>query len=223
MVHYKPGKMNSIKIVLKADAMPYLARALQILKVHEATLILEVQRLYDLGVLKKVNRSEWAAPTFIIPKKDGSVWFISNFCQLHLRIKLKPFPLPRIQDLILKLKGFQFATSLDLNMGHYYIELNPFSKSLCTIFLPWGIYEYQRLPMGLYNSPDIFQEQISSIFDDFEYVKTYIDDLLTISKGNWYEHLQHLDVVLQQLEDAGLKDNGNKLFFGKLELEYFGY
>jgi Reverse transcriptase (RNA-dependent DNA polymerase) len=64
---------------------------------------------------------------------------------------------------------------------------------------------------------------MSSIFDDLEYVKTYIDDLITISKGNWSEHLQHLDVVLQRLKDAGLKINANKSFFDKPELEYLGY
>jgi hypothetical protein len=42
-------------------------------------------------------------------------------------------------------------------MGYYHIELSPFSKRLCTIVMPFGKYEYQRLPMGLCNSPDIFQ------------------------------------------------------------------
>jgi hypothetical protein len=97
---------------------------------------MEVQRLCDLGVLKKVNHSKWAAPTFMIPKKDGTVRFISDFCQLNLRIKQKPFPIPKIQDLLLKLEGFPYATSLDLNMGCYHIKLTPFSKSLCTIVLP---------------------------------------------------------------------------------------
>ena len=49
----------------------------------------------------------------------------------------------------MKLEGFQWATSLDLNMGYYHIELNPDAKKLCTIVMPWGKYEYQRLPMGL--------------------------------------------------------------------------
>jgi hypothetical protein len=62
-------KNKQYKIELKADAMSCHARAFLIPKFHEATLKLEVQRLCDLGILKKVNRSEWAAPTFIIPKK----------------------------------------------------------------------------------------------------------------------------------------------------------
>jgi len=34
-------------------------------------------QLCQSGVLKKDNHSEWVAPAFIIPKKDGSVRFIS--------------------------------------------------------------------------------------------------------------------------------------------------
>ena len=216
-------KGEEYNIELKPGAMPYHARAYPIPKVHEATLRIEVERLVRIGVLKKINRSEWAAPTFIIPKKDGSVRFISDFRQLNTRIKRKPFPIPKIQDLLLKLEGFQHATSLDLNMGYYHIELSPFSKTLCTIVLPWGKYEYQRLPMGLCNSPDIFQEKMSNLLLDLEYCRAYIDDLLILSKGDWGQHMEHLDTVLTRLEQAGLKVNAKKSFFGKPELEYLGY
>ena len=151
--------MGAYHIELRPDATPYHARAFPIPKAYTNTLRVEVDRLVETGVLRQVNRSEWAAPTFIIPKKDGSVRFISDFRELNKRIRRKPYPIPKIQDMLLKLEGFQYATSLDLNMGYYHIELSPSSKRLCTIVLPWGKYEYQRLPMGLCNSPDIFQEK----------------------------------------------------------------
>ena len=141
-------------VELRPDATPYHAKAYPIPQVHTATLKMEVDRLVKAGVLRQVNHSEWAAPTFIIPKKDGSVRFISDFRELNKRIKRKPFPIPKIQDMLLKLEGFKYATSLDLNMGYYHIELSPDSRKLCTIVLPWGKYEYLRLPMGLCNSPD---------------------------------------------------------------------
>ena len=125
-------------------------------RVHYETLKKEVERLCEIGVLKRVNRSQWAAPTFLIPKKDGSVRFISDFRELNKRIKRKPYPIPNIQDMLLNLDGFQYATSLDLNMGYYHLELDDNAKQLCTIVLPFGKYEYQRTPMGLCNSPDIF-------------------------------------------------------------------
>ena len=126
---------------------------------HEETLKTEVNRLVDIGVLNHKNISEWAAPTFIIPRNNGIVCFISDFRELNKRIKSKSFPLPKIQDLLLKLEEFKYASSLDLKMGYNYIKLCPFSRKVCTIVLPWGKYEYQKLPMGLCNSPDIVQEK----------------------------------------------------------------
>jgi Reverse transcriptase (RNA-dependent DNA polymerase) len=115
--------------------------------------------------------------------------------------------------LVLKLEGFQFPTSLDLNMGYYHIELSLGAKQLCTIVLPWGKYEYQRLPMGLCNSPDIFQGKMSSLMSNLEYVQAYIDDLLILTKGTFAEHLQKLATILARLKQAGLKVNANKSFF----------
>ena len=183
---------------------------------------MEVARLVELGVLKKVNRSEWAAPSFIIPKKDGTVRFINDFRELNKRIKRKPFPIPHIQDMLLNLEGFQYATSLDLNMGFYHIELNPDSRKLCTLVFPFGKYEMQRLPMGLCNSPDIFQEKMSELFDGLDFVRTYIDDLLILSKGSYQDHLEKLEKVLARLTRVGLKVNGHKSFFARDELEYLG-
>ena len=123
---------------LKEGVKPYHARSFPVPKIYEKTLEQEVERLVKLGVLRKVNRSEWASPTFLIPKKDKTVRFISNFRELNKRIKRKSFPIPKIQNLMLKLKGFQYGMSLDLNMGYYHIELDPKAKELCTIVLPWG-------------------------------------------------------------------------------------
>ena len=100
--------------------------------------------------------------------------------------------------MLIKLEGFKYATSLDLNMGYYHIELTPQSKQLCTIVLPFGKYEYQRLPMGLCNSPDIFQERMSELFSGFKHVRAYIDDLLCIIKNSWEDHLLKLEEIFEK-------------------------
>ncbi len=129
-------KGSKYKIELKEGAKPYHSRAFPIPRIHQQTLKMEVERLCKLGVLKRVNHSEWRAPAFIIPKKDKTVRFISDFRELNKRIKRKPYPIPKIQDMLLNLEGFTYAASLDLNMGYYRIELCPESKKLCTIVLP---------------------------------------------------------------------------------------
>ena len=108
---------SKVSIDTVEGAKPYHAKSFPVPRVHYETLKREVGRLVELGILKRVNWSEWAAPTFLIPKKDGSVRFISNSRELNIRIKRKPYPIPNIQDMLLNLDGFKYATSLDLNMG----------------------------------------------------------------------------------------------------------
>ncbi len=214
---------TEVKLTLKDGADPYHARAFPIPRCHQETLKMEVDRLCQLGVLKKVNRSQWAAPTFVIPKKDGTVRFISDFRELNKRILRQPYPIPHIQDMLMNLEGFQYATSLDLNMGYYHLELSPESRELCTIVLPFGKYEYQRVPMGLCNSPDIFQEKMNELFDGLDFVRAYIDDLLCLTKGTFADHLEKLERIFIRLSKAGLKVNAKKSFFARGELEYLGY
>ena len=125
--------------------------------------------------------------------------------------------------MLLNLEGFQYATSLDLNMGYYHLELSPEFKELCTIVLPFGKFEYQQIPIGLCNSPEIFQEKMNKLFHDLDHVWTYIDDLLCITKGDFEGHLNKLEKIFQKLQRAGLKINAKRSFFVCSKLKYLGY
>lgn len=146
-------KGSGVSFELKKDAKPYHAKPYPIPHIHENPTRKEVERLCKLGVLAPCLDSEWGAPSFIIPKKNLTVRFLSDFRKLNSMLKRKPFPIPKIQDMLQKLEGFRYATALDLNMGYYTIRLNPDAQRLCTIVLPWGKYKYLRLPMGVSAPP----------------------------------------------------------------------
>ena len=48
------------------------------------------------------------------------------------------------------------------------------------------------------NSPDIFQENMSNLMAGLEFVRTYIDDILAITKGDYADYLAKLDEILQR-------------------------
>ena len=214
-----------IELELKEpNCKPYHAKPYPVPRSQEQKLKQEVERLCKYEVLREINDSEWASPMFTIPKPDGSLRSLADLRELNKRIKRKPFPLPKIQDMLLKLEGFMFATSLDLNMGYYHILLSPNSRRLCTIVLPWGKYEYLRLPMGLCNSPDIFQEKMNQLMKGLQFCQAYIDDLLVLSRqGGLDQHLNNLEQVFSRLQEAGLKVNISKSHFCQTELKYLGY
>ncbi len=76
-----------------------------------------------------------------------------------------------------------------------------------------GKYSYLRLPMGIAGSPDIFQAKMSELMVALEFVRTYLDDLLCITKASLDDHLDHLS----------LKINASKLNFCAAETEYPRY
>ena len=63
----------------KEGTKPYHSRPFPVLRVHKDTIVKELNRLCDLGVLEFQPASEWASQSFIIPKKDNTLCFIRDF------------------------------------------------------------------------------------------------------------------------------------------------
>ena len=108
-------------------------------------------------------------------------------------------------------------------MGYFTIRLYPNSSIICTIILPWGKYLNQRLPMGIAGLPDIFQEKMSGLMGDLKYVRTYLDDLLILTRYSFADHLSKLEVVLERLLKAGLCVNAESSTFCAETIEYLWY
>ena len=71
-------KTKPVDIELQPEEKPYHAKPYPVTRAHKAVSCKEVERLFQVRVLKKVNRSEWRASTFIQPKNDGTVRLLSN-------------------------------------------------------------------------------------------------------------------------------------------------
>ena len=129
----------------------------------------------------------------------------------------------KIYFLLLKLEGFLHFSSLNLNIGCYNIELSPGTKHFCTIVVPWRKFKYQKLPLGICNSPDIFQEIISKLFEYSDAVHAYIDEINLITQNDLADHLKSLEKALHKLAEARLKVDAFKSFSGHIENLYLGF
>ena len=67
-------------------------------------------------------------------------------------------------------------------MGYYHIYLIENTSNLFTIIIPWGGYCYKRLPMGISNSPDIFQQRTNDLFHGFKFIHACIYENFGINK-----------------------------------------
>ena len=128
-----------VDLELKDDVNPVCSRPYPLLKVHKEMFRKEVDILVLLGVIRETNDSQLGATSFAqLKTKTDHIRFLSSFWNLNRKLKRKPYPMPKIREIILNLEGFQYTTSLGLNTGYFQICLSKESKHLCTIILAWG-------------------------------------------------------------------------------------
>ena len=84
------------------------------------------------------------------------------------------------------------------------------------------------MPFGLCNAPAVFQCLMQQVLqrlnptDRPDFVSVYVDDVLIFSK-TLDEHLEHLESVINRLEEVGLKLKASKCQFVREEVEYLGH
>ncbi len=216
-----------IELELKDGAEPYhCGKPIRIPHAHIETLKKELERLIRIGVLAEVNETTagpWCAPSFIVPKKDQKVRFITDFRELNKRIKRRPWPMPHVLDLIQDIGQYTYVTAIDLSMGYYHFRLSEDASDKTTFILPWGLYKYLRMAMGLSTSPDFFQGHMYRLFSDKPYVKVYMDDILVFSHGNYSDHLKDVDEALKRLRTKNMAVNAEKTYWAVEEVDYLGF
>ena len=190
------------------------------------------------GIIER-SISPWASPVVIVPKKSApGEPPRRRMCLDYRRInKLQPevtkadggkgcislIPLPKIDELYAKLKGYKVFSSLDLRSGYYHISLKDSAKPKSAFVLSsLGKYQFNRVPFGLAQAPAYFQKLINDVLKGCNFAMGYLDDIIIYSRSE-KEHLEHLEEIFTRLKTAGLKLKLEKCCFFKKHIQYLGH
>ena len=88
--------------------------------------------------------------------------------------------------------------------------------------LPFGKYEYLKVPFGLAQAPAYFQNLMNRVLTGLNFAISYLDDIIIFSETP-EGHLKHIRIVLKRLQEANLKMKKSKCSFFKRELHYLGH
>ena len=66
-------------------------------------------------------------------------------------------------------------------------------------------YRYKHLTIVVANSPENFQQRMNDLFHGFEFIHAYINEIFILTKRDWEDHVQNLELTLNNLKEKGLK------------------
>ena len=187
----------------------------------------EMKKLLQEMLEKKIiqrSSSPYASPVVPVRKKDGSLRVCIDYRQLNKRTVRDSFPLPRIEETLEALGGAKYFSSLDLANGYFQISMKKESIPKTAFRVPWGLFEFLRMPQGLVNSPSTFQRVMELVFGDMNQTRLiiYLDDILVYS-STIEEHVATLQEVFRRLTEFGLKLKGRKCHFLQEEVSHLGH
>ena len=106
-----------------------------------------------------------------------------EFRQLNQRTVKESYALPRIDELLDSQKGNKFFSVIDMKTNYHQTEIEETHKER-TVFTvsPLGLFEFDRMPFGLYNSPATYKRLMEDVLGemDMSICLIYIDHVKNI-------------------------------------------
>jgi hypothetical protein len=179
--------------------------------------------MLQLGVIKR-EASPFASPMTVVRKKDGSVRICLDARWINQQM-VSDCEAPRPpEDLFHSFPSMRSMSAINLRSSYWQIPLSAESTQYTAFLFNGQSYTYQVLPFGLKTAVGSFSRAMDVILgpEVREFTINYIDDLLIVSQ-TFEEHLRHLGLVLQRLQDAGMTISLEKSAFLQQEVHFLGH
>ena len=93
----------------------------------------------------------------MVAKKDGTVRPCGDYRQPNERTSGDSYLIPHIHDFAAGLAGCRIFSKIDLVEGYHQVPFRPEDVPKTAIAMPFGLFEFTRMPFGLQNSKQTFQ------------------------------------------------------------------
>jgi hypothetical protein len=204
------------------EGVPPYRRAIKLSPADQECCREQLQELLEKGIIRP-SASPFGAPVLMVPKpgSPGKSRMVVDYRALNEITVSDKFPLPDVQGIMDSMEGKKFFSTFDLLSGFWQVPVYPPHCERTAMTTIYGQFEWVFMPMGLKNSPAVFQRNMNSIVKEFPFVKCFIDDLIVASE-TMEEHIAHVRILLQALRDNNLCVKGSKVHLFVQSLKFSG-
>jgi hypothetical protein len=225
----KPCKFRPMGIELIPGAnLPRNPRYWKNSPAQRAEVRRQLQDFMDMGI---VTPSKTAIVSNVLlvkrPGMPGKFRFTIDFRELNAATVAAPWQMPDVESQLARLTHKKIFGCIDLSSYYHQIELESGSRFLTGFVTEDGIFEYQRVPMGLKNACAHAQSELQGAIDADPILrkfglKNYFDDL-PLAAETEDEFVQILEAVLSLGVTYNLKFNLEKSIFGVDSITHVGF
>ena len=223
---YDIGKSDAVthKINLKTNE-PVHFKQFRIPFAHQDFLMQQVKELQKKQVIEP-SVSPYNSPVFCVKKPHSNkLRLVQDLRGVNAASYEDKHAFREVADCVDEVGKRQsdVFSSLDFLSGYWQQVMEESSRPMTAFTVPGvGRFQWTRTVMGLAGAPSSFSRLMERVFQGLDGVITYLDDVLTHSKGH-KEHLKDLEKCLRRCIDFGLKLNVAKCTFGAKQVDYLGY
>lgn len=188
----------------------------------------------EIEVLKSQNiivedDGPYCSPIVPVKKAQG-LRMCLDFRKLNKKIKIPSYPLPHMKNILYRIKGLRWFSTVDLIKGYFQIPLTERCQEYTAFSFMGGKYKFSRLPQGLACSSGAFQQAMDRIIGGLEgelkelgsVALCFVDDIMMGSES-FEGHLGAVKLVLGALHNNGLKIKLSKAEWFKREVKFLGH
>ena len=182
----------------------------------------ELTSMEHQGVIEKVQEGQ---PTDCVNsivyqgKSNGKLWICLEPRDLNTAIKREHHVTPTLEDIIPKMSGAKYFSTVDAKCGYWNVRLDEQLSFLTTFNSPYGRYRFKQMPFGMKISQNIFQARIDQLAEGLAEAVAIADDIV-IFGATQEEHDENLIRLLARCREHELKLNPDKSQISQPEVKF---
>ncbi|XP_075640451.1 uncharacterized protein LOC142612219 [Castanea sativa] len=145
---------------------PKKQRSRRLAKEHVEAVRQEVGKLKEAGAIKETFFPKWLANTVVVRKKNGKWRVCVDFTNLNQACPKDPFPMPKIDQLVIAVYRHPRMSFLDTFQGYHQIALSVEDQEKTAFITPDANCHYTVMPFGLKNAGATYQRMMTRMFRD---------------------------------------------------------